>query len=195
MNEIIFIMGKSSSGKDTVFRQLLNDRSLGLKGVVLYTTRPIRSGETNGVEYNFVSDEKADEFLKAGKIIEMRTYQTVYGPWRYFTADDGQINLESGDRYIVIGTLEAYGDFVKYFGQDHILPIYIEVDDGIRLQRALDRERQQEKPKYAELCRRFLADCEDFSEEKLMACGISGKFYNNGDIKECIEAIKKMWYT
>lgn len=192
MNEIIFIMGKSSSGKDTVFRQLLNDRSLGLKGVVLYTTRPIRSGETNGVEYNFVSDEKADEFLKAGKVIEMRTYQTVYGPWRYFTADDGQINLESGDRYIVIGTLEAYGDFVKYFGQDHILPIYIEVDDGIRLQRALDRERQQEKPKYAELCRRFLADCQDFSEEKLQAAGISRKFYNNGDIKECIEAIKKM---
>ena len=195
MNEIIFIMGKSSSGKDTIFRQLLNDRSLGLKGVVLYTTRPIRSGETNGVEYNFVSDERADELLKAGKVIEMRTYQTVYGPWRYFTADDGQINLESGDRYIVIGTLEAYSDFVKYFGQDHILPIYIEVDDGIRLQRALDRERQQENPKYAELCRRFLADCEDFSEEKLMACGISGKFYNNGDIKECIEAIKKMWYT
>lgn len=192
MNEIIFIMGKSSTGKDTIFGQLLQDKDMGLKGVVLYTTRPIRSGETNGVEYNFVSDERADELLKAGKVIEMRTYQTVYGPWRYFTADDGQINLKSGERYIVIGTLEAYSDFVKYFGQEHILPIYIEVDDGIRLQRALDRERQQEKPKYAELCRRFLADCQDFSEEKLKAAGIDRRFYNNGDIKECIEAIKKM---
>lgn len=192
MNEIMFIMGKSSSGKDTIFRQLLNDENMGLKGVVLYTTRPIRSGETQGVEYNFVSDSKADELLEAGKVIEMRTYQTVYGPWRYFTADDGQINLESGDRYIVIGTLEAYGDFVKYFGAEHILPIYIEVDDGVRLQRALDREKQQENPKYAELCRRFLADCEDFSEEKLQEAGIKKRFYNNGDIKECIEAIKKM---
>ncbi|MGN0480412.1 MAG: guanylate kinase [Lachnospiraceae bacterium] len=192
MNEIIFIMGKSSTGKDTIFGQLLQDKDMGLKGVVLYTTRPIRSGETNGVEYNFVSDERADELLKTGKVIEMRTYQTVYGPWRYFTADDGQINLKSGERYIVIGTLEAYSDFVKYFGQEHILPIYIEVDDGIRLQRALDRERQQEKPKYAELCRRFLADCQDFSEEKIKAAGIDRRFYNNGDIKECIEAIKKM---
>lgn len=191
MNEIVFIMGKSSSGKDTIFRMMREDSNLNLKGVILYTTRPIRSGETDGVEYNFVSDEKANEMLNAGKVIEMRTYQTVYGPWRYFTADDGQINLKSGDRYIVIGTLEAYGDFVKYFGNEHILPIYIEVEDGIRLTRALDREKSQEKPKYAELCRRFLADCEDFSEEKLEKAGITKRYYNNSDIKECLDEIYK----
>lgn len=191
MNEIVFIMGKSSSGKDTIFRMMREDSKLNLKGVILYTTRPIRSGETDGVEYNFVSDEQANEMLNAGKVIEMRTYQTVYGPWRYFTADDGQIDLASGDRYIVIGTLEAYSDFVKYFGTEHILPIYIEVEDGIRLTRALDREKSQEYPKYAELCRRFLADCEDFSEEKLEKAGIIKRFYNNGDIKECLEEIYK----
>lgn len=187
MNEIIYIMGKSSSGKDTVFRQLLSDNNLKLKGVVLYTTRPIRSGETDGVEYNFVSDTKADEMLNAGKVIEMRTYNTVHGPWRYFTADDGQLELTSGQRYIVIGTLEAYVNFVKYFGREHILPIYIEVEDGLRLTRALEREKQQVNPKFAELCRRFLADCEDFSEEKLSEAGIVKRFYNNGALNECIE--------
>ena len=99
------------------------------------------------------------------KIVEMREYNTVYGVWRYFTADDGQIQLsqiepttEEKRRYIVIGTLEAYEEFCKYYGKEHILPIYIEVDDGVRLQRALERERSQAEPKYAEMCRRFLAD-------------------------------------
>ncbi len=49
----------------------------------------------------------------------------------------------------------------------------IELDDGIRLQRALNRERTQAEPKYAEMCRRFLADSEDFSQEKIERAGIS----------------------
>ncbi len=189
MKDIIFIMGKSSSGKDTVYRRLLADRELGLSGVVPYTTRPARSGEKEGVEYHFVTDGKAQELLEAGRVIEMRTYSTVHGPWKYFTVDDGQICLGSGKRYVVIGTLEAYMNFVKYFGGQHILPIYIEVDDGLRLQRALDRERQQEAPRYAELCRRFLADCEDFSEEKLESAQIRTRFHNNGRIDACMNEI------
>ena len=58
------------------------------------------------------------------------------------------------------------------------MPIYIEVDDGIRLQRALNREKLQEQPKYAEMCRRFLADEVDFSEEKLAEAGIEKRFVN-----------------
>ena len=40
------------------------------------------------------------------------------------------------------------------------------VEDGERLSRALNRERMQESPKYEELCRRFLSDAKDFSEER-----------------------------
>ena len=57
-------------------------------------------------------------------------------------------------------------------------PIYIEVDDGERLQRALDRERSQDTPQYAEMCRRFLADSADFSEENVARAGIRKRFYN-----------------
>ena len=53
----------------------------------------------------------------------------------------------------------------NYFGKENVIPIYIQVDDGVRLERALERERTQKEPKYAELCRRFLADEKDFSEE------------------------------
>ncbi len=70
------------------------------------------------------------------------------------------------------------------------MPVYIELDDGVRLQRALDRELGQEKPKYEEMCRRFLADSADFSEEKLAAAGIRDRFENT-DLTKCLKAITK----
>ena len=71
-----------------------------------------------------------------------------------------------------------YEQIRDYFGMDKVCPVYVEVDDGLRLQRALDRERAQDQPKYAEMCRRFLADEEDFSEENLEREGITKRFQN-----------------
>ena len=75
-----------------------------------------------------------------------------------------------------------------YFGTEKIVPIYVEVEDGLRLARALERERSQEQPKYKEMCRRFIADSEDFSEEKLQEAQID-KRYQNVEIQECLEEI------
>ena len=122
-------------------------------------------------------------------MIEKRTYQTVYGPWSYATVDDGQINLEKYD-YFMIGTLESYEKTRNYFGTDALVPLYIEVEDGERLKRALDRERQQEVPKYAELCRRFLADEVDFSTENMEKCSIGDESrFENRDLKVCVEEL------
>ena len=68
------------------------------------------------------------------------------------------------------------------------MPIMIDLDDGVRLERALKREKKQEKPKYEELCRRFLADSEDFSEDKLQAAGITARF-DNTNLDECLGRI------
>lgn len=190
MKDIVFIMGKSSSGKDHIYQALKADKELKLNGVVLYTTRPKRVSETDGVEYHFVTEDDVVIMEAQEKIIEMRVYNTVFGEWKYFTADDGQIVLDGHSKYVVIGTLKAYIDFVKYFGKEHIMPIYIEVEDGIRLMRAIEREKKQENPAYDELCRRFLADAEDFAEDKLEAAGIRQRFDNNGAIEDCINAIK-----
>ena len=123
--------------------------------------------------------------------MELRAYDTVYGVWKYFTVNDGQIQLGGKNRYIVIGTLEAYDGFCKYYGKEHLLPIYIEVEDKIRLLRAIHREEEQEKPKYAELCRRFLADEQDFSEENLKKSGITKHFSNNDGLEDSVAAIKQ----
>jgi len=77
-----------------------------------------------------------------------------------------------------------------YYGEEIVKPIYIEVEDGERLIRAINREKQQDTPKYEEMCRRFLADCKDFSEEKILECGIKKRYINN-DIEKCILEIKK----
>ena len=187
MGKIFYIMGKSASGKDRIYSLLEDQRELKLKTLVLYTTRPIRDGEENGKNYYFVSDEKLNEFRKNGNVIEERSYHTVYGIWTYFTADDGQVDLENAD-YLGIGTLESYVKMREYYGKENVCPVYIEVEDGERLARALKRERGQEIPRYEEMCRRFLADQEDFSEEKIAAAGITRKF-QNVDLEECVEEI------
>ena len=91
--------------------------------------------------------------------------------------------------YLTITTLEAYTEIRRYFGKSAVVPIYIEVEDGERLQRALDRERLQKTPGYAELCRRFLADTEDFSEEKLDEAEIKVRFVNENIVKTRDEII------
>lgn len=186
MGKIFYLMGKSASGKDTIYKKIREVRP-DLKTIVLYTTRPMRDGETDGVEYHFTTEEQLEQFEKDGKVIELRTYQTVHGPWSYATVDDGSIHLDR-ENYLVIGTLESYQKLRSYFSDSVMEPIYIQVDDGLRLERALARERMQKEPKYEELCRRFLADQEDFSAEHLQACGIEKK-YQNEDLSRCLEEI------
>ena len=189
MGKIFYIIGKSATGKDHVYAKLAGRDDLGLKKVILYTTRPMRDREQSGREYFFVDEQKLREFEQEGKLIENRAYHTVHGIWNYFTADDGQIDLNTGS-YLGIGTLESYVKLKKYYGDEAVIPIYLEVETGERLTRALTREKKQEDPKYAEMCRRFLADEADFSEDNIAAAGISKRF-ENVDIDECVEAIIK----
>lgn len=189
MGKIFYIMGKSASGKDHIYEALLHDKKLKLKPLVLYTTRPIRNGEVDGETYFFTDESHLGELREAGKIIEERCYQTIHGPWYYFTADEGQ--FETDDDFLGIGTLESYAGLKKYFEAGKLVPLYIEVEDGIRLMRAIGREMKQEEPKYKELCRRFLADTEDFSEEKLQQQGIVSRILNNDSFEECVDRVKR----
>ncbi|MCI5873674.1 MAG: guanylate kinase [Clostridiales bacterium] len=189
MGKIYCMMGKSSSGKDTIYKMLLEDADIPVKTIVPYTTRPMRAGETEGVEYYFCDEARLKELEAAGKVIELRAYDTVHGIWKYFTVNDHQMADDKQD-YLLIGTLESYLKIRDYFGKERVVPIYIEVEDGLRLQRALDRERSQTEPKYEEMCRRFLADSTDFSEEKLKEAGITKRFVNR-DLKETKQKIKE----
>ncbi len=187
MGKLIVLMGKSATGKDTIFKLLQADAGLELRELVPYTTRPQRVGEVDGEAYHFVTEKDFSMLLEQELVIEHRAYDTVHGLWRYFTVKDADLDLEHHS-YILIATLEAYNSIVKYFGRDKVIPVLVSLEDGVRLERALARERQQEKPRYEEMCRRFLADSEDYSQEKIAAAGITRVFENHASV-ECKEEI------
>ena len=188
--KLIYIMGKSSSGKDTIYKIL--KQQMDVNTYVMYTPRPMREEEVNGVTYNFISDKEMQEYIdnkKEQRVIEYRTYQTVHGPWTYATISDSQ--FETDKDMLMLGTLESYMKVKENFEENEnvdLLPIYIEVPDNIRLKRAIEREEKEKQPKYEELCRRFLADSKDFSEENLEKAQIQKRF-SNMVLEDCVEQI------
>ena len=72
-------MGKSASGKDHIYARLAAHEGLGLKKLVLYTTRPIRAEEENGKQYYFVDDKKLEEFREQRK--SDRGQSLSYSTW------------------------------------------------------------------------------------------------------------------
>ncbi|MBQ3852667.1 MAG: guanylate kinase [Lachnospiraceae bacterium] len=189
MAKIICLLGKSCSGKDTIYKKLLADESLGLVPFVTYTTRPMRAGEQEGREYHFTDEQGFEALQKEGRVIEDRTYDTVYGLWRYFTVDDGTFDKNGKNVIAASGTIPAYLKLRDHFGAENTCPVMIETDDGIRLERAMRREKKQESPRYKEMCRRFITDSEDFDEEKMKAAGVDNVFMNNEDLDKCIREV------
>ena len=189
MGKLFYLMGKSASGKDTMFDRLCLDQELQLKPLVIYTTRPMRSGEIQGAEYHFVSEKEYETLRDEGRVLEMREYLTVKGPWKYFTVDDGTLDSPDED-FLGIGTLVSFQKIRDYYGKDRVIPLYIETEDGLRLQRALSRARQEEHPDYKEMCRRFLADTEDFSDENLRAAGVDEIIRNEGEPEDCFRKLR-----
>ena len=191
MGKIFYLIGKSCAGKDSLYNIIIRDETLGLNPVIRYTTRPIRDGETDGESYHFVDIEGYKDFKRSGKIIEEQVYHTVHGDWYYFTADDGTLDIDNKN-YLAIGVLESFAGTREYYGSGRVLPIYIELDDGERLMRALRRERLPENGRYAEMCRRFLSDANDFREERIRELGITDDVrFVNDDLEACAKRIKE----
>lgn len=191
---IYYLMGKSASGKDSIFHILLE--KTGWKQLIPYTTRPMREGEVEGQEYHFISEEEFQDYIASGKMAEYRVYDTVFGKWYYGTvlAEENATKKDvgtasrTGENRLAIGTLESYLQLKTKLGRESIFPIYIEVPTELRLKRALLREEGKGKLTEEEIQRRFKADDEDFSEEKLKEAEI-GKRYQNITLLDCVEEI------
>lgn len=189
MTHIFYLMGKSASGKDSLYERLMGDPSLAFIPLIPWTTRPMRDGETEGAEYHFTDEEGLKKLQEEGRVIELRSYHTECGIWKYFTVA-GDSQQGSGRDILGIGTLESFQKIREYYGRKRVIPLYIEVEDGIRLQRALKREMKPGNHRYEEMCRRFLADQQDFSQERLQAAGILERFDNSGQFEDCLKKVR-----
>lgn len=195
MGKIFYVMGKSATGKDTIFNKIIetmdNESDINLKKIPIYTTRPPRIGEIEGIHYHFVDDQKCEKLLDEGKVIELRTYNRIQDTVKYFTVKDENINIATGN-YIGLGTIDSFLQIKKYFNGKNVVPIYIEVEDEQRILRAIKRESEQnnKNKNFQEVCRRYIADENDFNIDKIKDAQIS-KSYINDDIVRCVDEIIK----
>jgi len=184
------LIGKSGSGKDTIYKEILKEADKHLVPLIPYTTRPRRADEIEGLNYHFVTEEQLACFQQQGRVMECRQYHTVQGIWSYFTL---QFDLEKDSDYILITTLEGVDNIVRQYGAEIVHVVYLYIDDKERLLRCIQRESQQSGPNYAEVCRRFLADQQDFSEEKLKRCVHVHSVNTNQPLSQCIQQWNRIY--
>lgn len=186
-NKILFFIGPSSSGKDTFFAKTLS--MYDVLPIIPLTTRPIRPGEMHGKEYYFTTQEEMNLLDANNELIERRDYNTIHGIWSYATGKSA-IDLDNFN-YLTPNTWDGYQKFLNIYPRECLVPLYFQLDKDARIQRALDRERNSKTSDYAEMCRRFLADEQDFPEDKI-------EFYkpyiidNNGSIEETLEQLENI---
>ena len=151
--KILALFGKSASGKDSIQKWIVSNYPQLTNKIVSCTTRPPRSGEQDGVDYFFLSDEEFAKKVLDGSMLEA----TSFREWFYGTALD-QLNPDK----INVGVFNITG--VECILDDprlDVVPVWIHASDKTRLRRSLDRE---DNPDCKEICRRFLADEKDFDE-------------------------------
>ena len=164
MSRIFCIVGKSCSGKDTLYKAIVDECRPNLIPIIPYTTRPKRNDEIDGLNYHFVTVKQLQRYEKEDQIVEKRQYNTTQGIWTYFTL---KFSIDEKNDYIVITTLAGAQSLIEYYGSQMVNVIYLYVEDRIRLLRCIERESLQKKPDYTEICRRFVSDQQDFSTERL----------------------------
>jgi len=119
-------VGESASGKSTIEKQLVN---YGYSKIVSYTTRPMREGEVNGIDYHYISEE---DFLYHLKINFFAEY-TIYNGWYYGIAHEDCL-----DNSVVVVEPHGFRQLLK-IPNLHIKSFYIQVPERVRLKRMVDR--------------------------------------------------------
>lgn len=151
-NYIIAITGKSSSGKDSIARVLASQH--GYKYVVSTTTRPMRSGETNHVDYHYISEEEFMKLMDNDELIEYRNYKTIQDgkptTWHYgIEREEIDLNKYS---YCCVVDLVGLEDLKKEF-RSRVVAIYIDVSEDVRRLRAIARDRFFEEEEFTRRCK------------------------------------------
>ena len=172
--KVVALMGKAGAGKDRLLAEIMKivDKNW-FKKIINCTTRPIREHEINGVNYYYLTNEEFTDKVLEGDMIEAAEFNNWFYGTMLSTLDIDKIN---------IGVFNPTA--VEILQDDHrlnVLAIYIEAPDKIRLLRQLNRE---DEPDCHEIVRRFKADEEDFSDDRILD-GIQPAFgiLNDGTIE------------
>lgn len=172
MCKVIVLVAESSSGKDTIYNEIINSNPR-IRECVSHTTRPPREGELDGVAYNFIEEHEFMMKLISEEFIETRYYNTEHGTWKYGLSKNA-IDINSDNIYLVILDLEGLKQLTDYLGRENVFSIYLEVLPHIRYIRSLERQSNEINSKYKklnfavpqEILRRFKDDALKFREAR-----------------------------
>lgn len=186
---IYTLTGCSASGKDKILTTLTKE-CMGLTPVISTTSRPIRTNEIQGREYNFVNKEKAELMVKNNDFIETRPYKVASGDVWYYGITKDSIQLNSYKNYIVIVDFQGLLQLEKYLKdrgyRNNLTSFYIDCSYQNRLLRSLSREGKMDDEQVKEVIRRF----EDDNKKVLPAkdyCNIT--INNDGEFSNTINNI------
>lgn len=145
-----------------------------------YTTRPARDYETNGIEYNFISDEEFRKRTRTDSIFEFRTYNVIangrFATWHYAFPNIVDVN-DPFRHYAAVVDIDAAKSFINRYGAENCYVIMINSEDSDRKTRVINRGNFSK----TEWNRRLRADAEAFSSHN--AKGVIDAFVeHNGDI-------------
>lgn len=160
MKKIIVLLGASATGKDTVAKHISEKYNIPM--AISYTTRPMRSNETQGVEYYFISDDEMHGKFKNGEVIEHTSYYIQSEDVSYTYANVVE-EFEKGDYVLTILNPHGLYQFNKSQYKDNLVSIMLNCDDRVRLVRSLNRD---ENVNVNEVLDRFRRDELDFIERR-----------------------------
>ena len=160
MKKIIVLLGASATGKDTVAKHISEKYNIPM--AISYTTRPMRSNETQGVEYYFISNGEMHEKFKNGEVIEHTSYYIQSEDVSYTYANVVE-EFEKGDYVLTILNPHGLYQFNKSQYKDNLVSIMLNCDDRVRLVRSLNRD---ENVNVNEVLDRFRRDELDFIERR-----------------------------
>lgn len=156
---MIVLVGKSCSGKDSVAKILC---SMGYSRVATCTTRPMRIGETDGVDYYFITQSEFMNMIEKGDFAEYREYETERGMWLYGSRLE---DYRYASNKVIILTPEGLENIKKKYPYLPIVSIYLEVSNKELKKRMFMRSNGSiEDTK--ENKRRYKADKKDFKHIK-----------------------------
>lgn len=160
MKKIIVLLGASATGKDTVAKHISEKYNIPM--AISYTTRPMRSNETQGVEYYFISDDEMHEKFKNGEVIEHTSYYIQSEDVSYTYANVVE-EFEKGDYILTILNPHGLYQFNKSQYKDNLVSIMLNCDARVRLIRSLNRD---ENVNVKEVLDREVRDELDFIERR-----------------------------
>ena len=146
----------------------------------------MRSGEKEGVQYYFKTNEEFRKLIELDLLAEYRSYNTIQNDdetvWHY-GIEKKEIDLKQGNHVVVVD-LKGLTDLKKYYG-NNIISFFIDVDEESRKLRAEARDKNFEKKEWR---RRLKDDQEIF---KNIDDKVDYKVQNY-DFKKCIDVIEQI---